>query len=134
MEKDIEQLNLLRIFHYIVGGLGCFFSCMPLLHVGVGIFLLVSPESFGDQNNPNHIQDLFSYFFICMGLIFFLLGQALSICIIYSGKCLKNRKKYMFSFIIACVSCMFVPFGTILGVFTIIVLSRDSVKKLYEML
>ena len=134
MEKDIEQLNLLKIFHYIVGGLGCFFACLPLFHVGMGIFLLVSPESFSGQNNQNHLPDFLAYFFICIGLIFFVLGQALSICIIYSGKCLINRKKYMFSFIIACVSCMFVPFGTILGVFTIVVLSRDSVKKLYEML
>lgn len=27
---------------------------------------------------------------------------------------------------------MFVPFGTVLGVFTIIVLSKESVQKLYE--
>lgn len=122
MEKDIEQLNLLRIFHYIIGGLGCLFSCMPLLYVGMGIFILVSPESFNDQNNQNPFPYFFAYFFIFIGLVFFLLGQAFSICIIVSGKCLKKRKKYMFSFIIACVSCMFFPFGTILGVFTIVFL------------
>ena len=27
----------------------------------------------------------------------------------------------------ACIECLFIPFGTILGVFTIVVLSRESV-------
>jgi hypothetical protein len=31
----------------------------------------------------------------------------------------------------ACIECLFLPFGTILGVFTIIVLSRESVKELF---
>ncbi len=30
------------------------------------------------------------------------------------------------------VACMFMPFGTVLGVFTIIVLLRDSVKELFS--
>ncbi len=29
-------------------------------------------------------------------------------------------------------SCVFIPFGTILGVFTIIVLSRPTVKEVFE--
>lgn len=29
--------------------------------------------------------------------------------------------------------CMFMPLGTILGVFTIIVLQRESVKNLYQL-
>jgi hypothetical protein len=29
------------------------------------------------------------------------------------------------------VACMFMPFGTVLGVFTIVVLLRDSVKELF---
>jgi hypothetical protein len=30
--------------------------------------------------------------------------------------------------VVACIECIFVPFGTILGVFTLIVLSRESAK------
>jgi hypothetical protein len=37
----------------------------------------------------------------------------------------------MFSLVIAGVQCMFAPFGTALGVFTIIVLTRDSVRRQY---
>jgi hypothetical protein len=53
-----------------------------------------------------------------VGLLFFALGQALSISVIVSGRFLKQRKHYMFSFIMACLACAAFPFGTILGVFT----------------
>lgn len=33
----------------------------------------------------------------------------------------------------AAVECMLMPFGTVLGVFTIVVLMRESVKKLFTM-
>jgi hypothetical protein len=34
--------------------------------------------------------------------------------------------------VIACIECIFLPFGTILGVSTIIVLSHESTKQLFE--
>jgi hypothetical protein len=33
---------------------------------------------------------------------------------------------------VGAVQCLFMPFGTILGVFTIIILSRESVQRLYD--
>ncbi len=41
------------------------------------------------------------------------------------------RRHRTFSIVIASLSCMSFPFGTILGVFTLIVLVRPSVKILY---
>ena len=38
----------------------------------------------------------------------------------------------MFCFVIACLACMQMPLGTILGVFTIIVLARPSVKEMFD--
>jgi hypothetical protein len=35
-------------------------------------------------------------------------------------------------FVVAAIECIFMPFGTVLGVFTIIVLSRPSVKALFQ--
>jgi len=37
----------------------------------------------------------------------------------------------MFCFVVACIECLFMPFGTVLGAFTIIVLMRPSVKNLF---
>jgi hypothetical protein len=56
----------------------------------------------------------------------------MAICILIAGRCLSRRKGYSFALVIACIECLFVPFGTILGVFTIVALSRESVKALFS--
>jgi hypothetical protein len=55
----------------------------------------------------------------------------MAICIFITGRSIAHRKHYWFSFVIACIECIFMPFGTVLGVFTIIVLARESVKRLF---
>ena len=128
--EDQKHLRLLSIFHYIVGGMLVLFACIPLIHLSIGI--AVMSGAFNGTNNGNPPPELIGLLFAVMGGLFFVIGQALAWLIIYSGRQIKNRKNYMFSFIIACLMCMFMPFGTILGVLSIIVLSRESVKHLYE--
>lgn len=141
MNQDDSHLNALAIAHYVVGGFMVLFACLPLMHMFLGLSMALNigdmQESMMRQNGsqamsqPPFPPELFGWFFFGMGLLFFILGQAISISIIVSGRFLHQRKNYMFSFVLACVACMMIPFGTILGVFTIIVLSRDSVKALY---
>ena len=38
----------------------------------------------------------------------------------------------LFCIVVAGVECMIMPFGTVLGVFTLIMLMKDSVKALFE--
>jgi hypothetical protein len=66
------------------------------------------------------------------GRRFFLVGQSLAICIVIAGRFLARRKRYPFVFVIACCECLFMPFGTVLGVFTIVLLSRESVKAAFN--
>jgi len=58
-------------------------------------------------------------------------GWIFAVIIFLTGRFLAKRKRYMFCLVIACVECLFMPFGTVLGVFTIIVLMRPSVKELF---
>ena len=52
--------------------------------------------------------------------------------LIIAGRFLPRRKHYLFVFVVARCECLFMPFGTILGVFTIILLSRESMKSTFE--
>ena len=76
---------------------------------------------------------IFGVLFAAVGGLFFLFGQAMAWLTIYSGKLLKKQQKHTFSFVIACILCVFFPFGTVLGVFTIIALQDQEVKALYPM-
>ena len=44
MDRDTEQLNVLAIFHYVVGGLAALFSFFPLLYSVIGGFLLYAAD------------------------------------------------------------------------------------------
>jgi hypothetical protein len=72
------------------------------------------------------------WIFLSLGLMIFLLGWTLATMKFFVGKFLGQRRHYTFCFVMGAISCMFSPFGTVLGVFTILVLSRDSVKQLFN--
>jgi len=72
------------------------------------------------------------WFFILLGGGMFLGFQALAWCIVFAGRFLARRKHYMFVFVVACCECMFMPFGTVIGIFTIIALSKPTVRSLFS--
>src|SRR5438094_9394563 len=132
MNQDKEHLRLLAIFHYIVAGLAALFSFFPLLYATIGaIFIFVARHGTpkpGEELPPEFL----GWIFVGLGSFLFLLGIAMAICILIAGRCLSHCKCYTFTLVMACVECLFIPFGTILGVFTIIALSRESVKALFS--
>ncbi len=131
MNRDTEHLRLLAIFHYVAAGLAAFFSFFPLLYAMIGgIFIFVSRHGTpkpGEELPPEFI----GWIFVGLGLVLVLLGIAIAICILIAGRCLSRRKAYSFALVVACIECLFIPFGTILGVFTIVALSRESVRTLF---
>lgn len=130
--KDAEHLNLLVTFHYILGALNGLCACFPLIHVGVGIAMMFAkmPPGPNGENVPP-IPNYFGALFALFGGFMVLLGWATAICTFLSGRFMAKRRSRTFSFVTASLLCMMVPFGTVLGVFTLIVLSRDSVRRLY---
>ncbi len=132
MNPDEEHLRLLSVFHYVCAGLAAFFACIPIIHLIVGSVLLLHPEGFNSQNNQAHPERFIGLLFVVMGGMFTLFGWAFAGCLAFAGRCLGQRKNYMFCLVMAAIACMFMPFGTILGVFTLIVLVRPSVKTLFN--
>jgi len=124
MKEDEQYLKMLSIFHYVVGGLAACFACIPIIHLSIGIAMLVGAI----DDAPAFAGVLLSM----VGMIGILMGWTLAVCIIIAGRCLAKRTRYMFCLAMAAISCTFMPFGTVLGVFTIIVLMRPSVKELFE--
>ncbi len=126
MTQDEQHLNLLSIFHYVVGGITALFSCFPLIHVAIGIAMLS-----GTFNGETPPPRALAWIFILFPALFVLIGWALSAVIIVAGRKLKTRTSRTFCLVIAGIECIIMPFGTVLGVFTLIVLMKESVKELF---
>jgi hypothetical protein len=111
--------------------LAALFSFFPLLYSVIGGFLIYAAQH-PSTNTQEPPPAFLGWLFIVLGAVLFLAGVTIAICILMAGRCLSRRKSYSFALVIACIECLFVPFGTILGVFTIVVLSRESVKASFE--
>jgi hypothetical protein len=125
---DLEQVRLLAIFHYVVGGLAVFLSFLPLLYTVIGAFFVYAANHGKVQSGHEPPPEVLGWIFIGFGCAFFLVGLSVAVCILLAGRSLTKQKRYWFVFVVACLECLFIPFGTILGVLTLIVLSRESVK------
>lgn len=132
---DQSQLDALGIAHYVVGAVGVLFACMPLIHMGIGLSVILNkgPVAADMNTAPNMplTPEMFGWLFFLLGAFFFLIGQTIAICLILAGRYLRRRTHYMFCFVVACVACIAFPIGTALGVFSLIVLNRPSVKVIF---
>ena len=130
---DREHLRLLAIFFYVVGSIMMLFSCLPIIHVVIGILMLINPAIFDGPNPPPPgMRVMIGVMFAAIGGLFVLTGWAVGILMMYTGRCIQNRRRRVFTIVMAAISCAFFPFGMVLGVCTIIVLNRESVMRLYE--
>jgi hypothetical protein len=132
MSQDREHLQLLAIFHYVVAGLAALFSFFPLLYTTVGAVFIFAARHGTAKPGEDLPPEFLGWIFAVLGSLLFLIGIAMAICILITGRSLALRKRYSFAFVMACIECLFIPFGTILGAFTIVVLSRESVRELFS--
>ncbi len=130
MNDDLQQLNLLAIFHYVVAGICALMGCVPFVHLGIGIAALSGalPHK-PDEQFP---EALFGALFAVFGAVAILAAWSLAFCMFLTGRRLNQHRQYTFCLVVAAVECLLMPFGTVLGVFTIVVLQRPSVKRLFE--
>jgi len=132
MSQDREHLQLLAIFHYVVAGLAALFSFFPLLYTTVGAVFIFAARHGTAKPGEDLPPEFLGWIFAVLGSLLFLIGIAMAICILIAGRSLALRKRYSFAFVMACIECLFIPFGTILGAFTVVVLSRESVRELFS--
>ena len=131
VNQDAEHLKILSILFYVLSGLTLFPVLFGFIYVVFGVFfgvaLSAEPHRAGEPP-PAFLGG----FFVIFGLIFVAIFGVLGVLILKAGRNLSKRQGYTFCFVVACLVCLWMPLGTVLGIFTIIVLTRDSVKGLFD--
>jgi hypothetical protein len=131
MNQDTEQIKILAIFHFVVAAIAGLFACFPIFHLLMGLSMLTG-GFFPAEGEMPFPFGLFGLMFTIIPAAMIFFGWAFAIALAISGYFLLQKKNYLFCLVMAGVSCVFMPFGTVLGVFTIIVLMRSSVKELFQ--
>ncbi|MCK5786303.1 MAG: hypothetical protein KAH54_07070 [Candidatus Sabulitectum sp.] len=124
-EKD--TLHILAIFHYVIAGLIALVACIPLIHFTIGLTLTA-----GAITSEEPVLGVMGAAFSLIAGIIILIGWGLAVFVFLSGRNLDRQTRYQFCMVGAGVLCIFMPLGTILGVFTLVTLQDDPVKELFN--
>ena len=149
-----ERLRLLGIGHYIYGGMGLFMLPFFIPFFAVMMFMASIPEEQWNKApqpapapqvedaaieatpspsppkaSPNQAPPkwFFVIFFGMFGAIFLAI-VTLSALTAYAGRCIQKRRRKTLIYIVAGLNCLFVPYGTLLGVCTILVLGSPEAQ------
>ena len=125
-----EHLKVLSLCYFVHAGITAMMSLLGLLYVFMGLVFLAGGAHAVPPNGPP--PTIFGVFFICIGLGVVCIGVVIAILKIVVGMRIRQRKARIFCMIVAGIGCLQFPYGTLLGVFTFIVLGRSSVRQLFE--
>ncbi len=127
MAENVEKnLDLLGVFHYILGALTALFACLPLIHLFIGIAILTT-----GLDSTEQAPRMVGLIFVILAGFIVLMGWALAVLIIIAGRRLQQRRAYNYCLVIAFLECLIVPLGTVLGIFTITTLTGEPARNLF---
>jgi hypothetical protein len=126
---DDEHLRLLAWGYVFSGVMTALFSLMGLVYALIGLAM----SRFGSYMANNGTQPIslptesMATVLGVFGVIFFLVVASLAVAKLVVASCLRRRKSRMLCLVVAGITCLGVPYGTLLGVCTFLVLGRDNV-------
>ena len=122
--EDESSLRTLSILHYIYGAMVSLAAGIGVLYMGLGIFMATSGTAAESAAAGTAIA--------AVGAVIVVLVGASAALHLYAGYCLGKRKHHTLCLVAACMSLLAVPLGTVLGIFTLIVLTKPHVKQWFS--
>lgn len=146
-----ERLRLLAIGFYIKGAVGAAFISVLLIHFFVFLGFSFMPESAwnapakpvataqspsalpsSSPHSENHGPPvmIFRIGAAVIGVII-LLGWTFGALTIYAGRCVQKRRHRVFIYVMAGLNCPLIPWGTLLGITTFIVMQSPAGREAF---
>jgi hypothetical protein len=132
-DETARQLDLLAVFHYVLAGITALFALFPVLHLAMGIWMVSGgfPEPAATSGETPMDPQVFGWFFVALASFLIVCGLALAALLAVAGRRLKQRRSHTFCLVVAGLACLNMPLGTVLGVFTLVVLTRPDVRQAF---
>ncbi len=128
--RDEQHMRVLPILYYVFGALAALSTCFGLFYVAIGIWLAVDPDMLtrGEPDAPPpEVMGMVGALVAVIGFCVVVLQLAVAAALVTAGRCLARRRARIFCVVVAAFICLSFPFGTALGVYSLVVLSRPGV-------
>jgi hypothetical protein len=131
---DDEHLKLLSIGYMIAAALTACFSLLGIFYAFMGwaIGYAVSHSAQAESAQPGPPPEFIGWIFGAIGIAIFIFMATMAVLKFMAGRYLRQHTSRTFIMVVAAISCLEVPYGTVLGAFTFIVLGRQSVMRLFR--
>jgi len=127
-ERDLGHLRLLAVFHFVMATLGALGLLFLIGHYALmNMVMEAAPPTASNGPSPAEVLAMLRWMYWVLGAV----GLLFAAGNLLSGLYLRRQVNRGFSLVMAGINCLQMPLGTILGVFTLIVLLRDSVRRRY---
>jgi hypothetical protein len=114
-----------------MAGLAGFLSLFALIYIVLGGVVVAGVLS-QIPNTPNSLPPLFGWIFVGIGSLFLFAGLTIAFLMFLAGRSLQERRRRTFCMVMAGLSCLQIPWGTVVGVCAINVLNRPSVRMMFD--
>lgn len=127
----MHDLRLLSIGYYIQAGIASFYTLIMLGYstFAAAIFANIVKNS-ADSNLQQVPPGLFTVISILLSILLGI-SCAYAVCMFLAGYWLRRLRNKLFIQIVAALSCLAIPYGTLLGIFTFMVLQRPSARQFF---
>jgi hypothetical protein len=133
-DRNRNHLELLSVFTWVMAGMHLMGCLAGGVHIGLAIFL---PRFFASlppskDPPPPEVLEMLAGFFAVMGVIVILLSTLVAVLTAWSAYSIHQRRNRVWVLVVGAFHLLSMPFGTALGVYTIIVMTRPGVKAWFE--
>ena len=129
---DVEHLKILSLGYLVSAGMAALFSLFGLLYAFMGVIIGAATTEAARKANQSPPPVFVGWVFGIIGLVIFVLLIGMAILKLWTAQCIKRRRSRVFCMVVAAISCLEIPYGTLLGVFTFLVLGLNSVQCMFE--
>ena len=124
MAQDESNLRMLSIFHFVYGGI------MGLLTLGCLVYVIMGIAMAAGTGTS--VGELVGGVIAIFGVILTVVVGVKAGLLLAAGYGLARKKHHTLCIVAACFSFLGIPLGTVLGVCTLIMLTKPNVKRLFE--
>jgi uncharacterized membrane protein YagU involved in acid resistance len=123
-----ENLRLLSMFHYIWAAMGILGLGFLALHYGM-MSTMMDPEVMARDGKPPpqdmlRFMGMFKWFYVGFALY----GITTMVLNVLAAQWIRARTHWMFCVVVAAINCISMPLGTVLGAFTLVLLTKPAVR------
>lgn len=132
IDQDMEHLRILAICQYVHAGICAVYALFPIIHLIMGLFFILGTHGHSAKGSTNECPPEFiGWLFVGMALVIIIIGMTLASSMFLTGRYMNHRKHWLACIILSGLQCIIFPTGTTLGIFSIVILTRPNVKRMF---